>query len=542
MPWRRNCALSFPGATQARGGGSVFAEGELVEYVSVSELAPANTLPWDIYDAVTAFRLFTRGERFSRDFIRVLGENGIKKVVLTGTADSIDQLVRKACYREIDVNAIKPGTTLAFDIHGGDGSLLLARGTVLSEATLDQLKKRGVNKLYVRRMQDTAYANSLRRTVAELNLIRRTNHMPKVHFGSGDFISNTALLNERSIERMAQKFEETGRMVVEADAVNALMKYMRIIDCLHAREEKSKEDYLRLYHSLVRQTANILHHIRSSEKVNGDLLMSMAEQAVASLVSDRELLLGAIGSELEEGEDYLAKHAVNVAVVAANIASESEYSAKQIMELSFGALLSDIGMLRVADSIRFKTQPLTSDEQLEIMRHTLYGMDGLQLINKLPHSTPIVAYQSHERNDGSGYPHGKKAYGIHDFAKIVAVADVYHAQIARRPWRQHATLPYQAIEEVLKMSASKKLDNRFCRSLLRAVSLFPVGSWVMLNNGECAQVLKANKDEFTKPVVAVLFDADGNEMEVRRVDLADQDELKVIRPARMDDAEPLAGF
>ena len=179
----------------------------------------------------------------------------------------------------------------------------------------------------------------------------------------------------------------------------------------------------------------------------------------------------------------------------------------------------------------------------ELKRHTIYGMDRLQCIQDLPKTTAMVAYQSHERLDGSGYPHGKGPHAIHDYSKLVAVADIYHAMIDNRPFRDGALLPYKAMEELLHMGARNKIDRRFIRSLLAAISLFPVASWVRLNTGETARVLQASDDLFTKPTVIILYDANGVPYpEPKRVDLKQTADMEVVAAVKLEDDDVMVGF
>ena len=137
-----------------------------------------------------------------------------------------------------------------------------------------------------------------------------------------------------------------------------------------------------------------------------------------------------------------------------NIAAAAGFTPKQVTEVGYGALLADIGMISVPQRIRFKETPLAADEQLEIMRHTLYGIDRLQLVHNLPRVTPLVGYQSHERLDGSGYPQGLKGEQIILEARIMAVADVVEAMSANRPYRPGLGMD-AALEEITRVRGAQ---------------------------------------------------------------------------------------
>ena len=427
------------------------------------------------------------------------------------------------------------------DLYDENGALLLARGARLTPALLQQLFRRRIRRAFVRRLPEPTHFARVRRLREALAQLRNSAPRP-VHFSPEETFRHPRFITPRTIDEFCETLATAGQLSVPASDAEALIRFMKFVDALRARAARTKEEYLSLYRQLIGQTERIFANLRRRQNVNGEIVLAMTEQVISALVADRELLLGTIAAEGEGEKDYLSRHAVNVSIIAANIAAAAGLSAKHVAEAAYGALLADVGMLGVPDAIRFKNAALSADEQLEVMRHTIYGIDRLQCVTYLPKTAALVAYQAHERLDGSGYPHGKRAGGIHDFAKITAIADVYHAQIARRPFRPQGRLPYYAVEEVLRMCGAKKLDQRFARALLSAVSLFPVGSWVRLNTGEIGQVLAAHRTEFTRPVVAILYDMAGRPIPVKRVSLFDFRHLHVVNPVHSPATPPLPGF
>jgi hypothetical protein len=120
----------------------------------------------------------------------------------------------------------------------------------------------------------------------------------------------------------------------------------------------------------------------------------------------------------------------------------------------------------------------------------------------------LVAYQVHERPDGSGYPRGREKKCIHLFARILHVADAYLAMTAQRPFRL-PLMPYAAMECLLRQAEKNRVDPDVMRSLLRVLSLFPIGSYVRLSDGSLAEVIRANPHSFSRPLVALVRDTKG---------------------------------
>lgn len=513
-----------------------------METLSINDLSPQAKLTHDLYDAATATRLLKRGETLTGSELKIIRNAGITKVALLSLTEGSEKLIRQARFREIDIYRIDPGTVLGYDVYSPDGGMLLRKGTELDEQALRRIARRGVKTLFIKRAIDPIHTSRVKQALTALRRERTSREVPKPKFDKTEMLDGRFFLTERTVRRMAQDFESRQQMSLQVTEQEALQNYIRIADALEEREDQTKDEYRRTYQTLVNQVSLIYSHMRRSQTINGSLILNLTDQVVSALVKDRDLLLGCIYMDFEN-IDYLAQHAVNVAILCINIAAAHGCSVKQVTEVGFSALLADIGMLKVPDEIRFKKERLSQHEHLEVMRHTLYGIDSLQLVDSLPTTVPLVAFQSHERLDGTGYPHGKRAPGIHDYAKIYAIADIYHAQISRRPFRPHGILPYRAVEEILKLANAKKLDSRFVRNMLSVTSLFPVGSWVRLNTGEIGRVLSASRDEYTRPIVAVIFDETGKSYTPpRRIDLRENRDLNVVAPAQIDQLDPMVGF
>ena len=146
----------------------------------------------------------------------------------------------------------------------------------------------------------------------------------------------------------------------------------------------------------------------------------------------------------------------------------------------------------------------SSAEHVDVQKHIGYGLYLLEKLRGLPLTTRLILFQNKERLDGSGYPRRHTKNATHKFSRIVAVADVYDAMSSDRPWRK-AHHPYRTMEYLLAQ-AHKKFDAEAIKGLLRYMSLFPIGSFVTLDTGDIARVVHSNHDDYSHPIVSVLFD------------------------------------
>ncbi len=237
-------------------------------------------------------------------------------------------------------------------------------------------------------------------------------------------------------------------------------------------------------------------------------------------------LLPTIYSLRQSPDDYLFQHCVNASMLAMTIAVQLGLRSEKIMELGLGALLQDVGMLRVPREIRFARRRLSPEEIAEVQRHPAYTLDYLEQIPGLPREVRFLAYQVHERLDQSGYPRHRSENNIHAYAKIVAIADAFAAMTSPRPHRP-AMHPYEAAKTILFECGAGRFDRTFVRAFLDSVSLFPVGCRLELDNRRLARVIRANTNHHVRPVV-MLLDEQGRDTD-EIVDLVAEHELNIIR-------------
>ncbi|MEX0785154.1 MAG: HD domain-containing phosphohydrolase, partial [Dehalococcoidia bacterium] len=119
---------------------------------------------------------------------------------------------------------------------------------------------------------------------------------------------------------------------------------------------------------------------------------------------------------------------------------------QEVEELSFGAVLHDVGKLRIPDAILLKPGRLNDEEWSVVHRHPLYG-EGILTRSKIPKVALHVARWHHERWDGRGYPDGLSGNEIPAAAQIVTVADVFDALTSTRPYKP-AWPAAQALDEI----------------------------------------------------------------------------------------------
>ena len=165
-------------------------------------------------------------------------------------------------------------------------------------------------------------------------------------------------------------------------------------------------------------------------------------------------------------DPYTRAHSQQVTQYALLIGEELGFSEEQQQVLEQAALLHDIGKIGVPDNILRKPGPLTESEW-EIMRqHPEIGQELLEHIQVL-HLEQTMIRHHHERWDGKGYPDGLKGTDTPLYARILNVADSFHAMVSDRPYRK--ALPIEVAIEELKKNSGTQFDPQIVEAFLRAL-------------------------------------------------------------------------
>jgi len=186
-------------------------------------------------------------------------------------------------------------------------------------------------------------------------------------------------------------------------------------------------------------------------------------------------------------DDYTFEHSVNVAVLSGVIGKWMGIQGQNLRDLIFAGLMHDIGKSQVPVAILNKPGKLLPDE-MEIMKmHTTKGYYLLKEVPKVPLVVMWSVLQHHERMDGSGYPLRLQGKNIHEFARIISVADIYDAMTSDRIYRRRTT-PYHVIESLFQQMFDA-LDVSVCSKFLFHIKDYMTGSVVLLSDGRQAEIV-----------------------------------------------------
>jgi putative nucleotidyltransferase with HDIG domain len=187
-------------------------------------------------------------------------------------------------------------------------------------------------------------------------------------------------------------------------------------------------------------------------------IVELSMENYALLDEARDQLSGTLHMMIDLVEQRLpdyGAHSTRVSNYVVAVARFRGMPEDEVEDLRVAALLHDVGMLAVPESILNTPRRLTMEEQVELQGHPEQGAELTRVAN-FPKRVQDAIRSHHERFTGHGYPDGLKGEEIPIASRILSVCDAFVALISDRPHRS-AVAPAQALE-ILRTSADGHYD------------------------------------------------------------------------------------
>lgn len=247
--------------------------------------------------------------------------------------------------------------------------------------------------------------------------------------------------------------------------------------------------------------ADNFHRSCKGLPLDAEAVRKVVNDIVDEILSNDQILINL--HDIRSFDNYIFSHSLSVTVISIVVGKRLGYNDRFLRDLGIGCMLHDIGKLDVPKEILDKPEKLTPEEYEIVKFHTHYGYRRIrEQDGDIPVTSANVAWEHHERYDGTGYPRGLKGEKIHIFSRIAGVSDVYDAMTSDRIYRK-AYPPNESIEFIMGASGTL-FDYEIVSAFVRSIAPYPVGDIVLLSTGETAIVVDVNRDFPLRPVVRVL--------------------------------------
>lgn len=416
-------------------------------------------------------------------------------------------------YSALGIDRLRTGVKLQAPIFDADSEknlLLLASGKTITKGTIENLKKRGIRSVRVHE-----------RDLHNLTLAPGESQNP-----GSDSLQESRLKRLQLASAYAAAQKQAASQTQRTDSpwqiqTSSFLHEIKPIP-VSGHSLRMKNKYRKQFAVQTKITNDIYTQLLITKRISMPLIYDITNIAFSQMAQDMDLFVLEGITPIDNGN--FCRHDLQMSSLAMAIGTQLGLSRHNLIQLSIGCLLHDTGMNKINCKVLMSEAPLSPIESLELKKHPIITFDLLSKVHEIPTISKLIAYQIHERCDGSGYPRGQKSNQIHPLAKIAAVADEFIELVSSRP-NKEGLLPYQAAESLVYDASQDLFDRNAVRALLQSMSLYPLGSIVELNNGQRAIVVRTNRTHYDNPIVEIL-DEDGIP---QLTNLLDYDDIHVVR-------------
>ena len=279
--------------------------------------------------------------------------------------------------------------------------------------------------------------------------------------------------------------------------------------------ELQDDDQRQLAKRTYAQTVAVAREAMTGLRMGRGVSLRPVKRAVQSIVdqvlTNETSLVGL--TTLRDYDEYTFTHSVNVCIFSVALGKKLGFDKHQLYELGLGALLHDVGKVRMPVELINKAGPLTADEFTTLKEHPAEGLLSLfemRGLNELPLRAMLIAYEHHMKIDLTGYPVSYRPRDPTLFSRIVAVADGFDAATTKRSY-QAQPWPADRVLREMRDNTSRGFDPLVVKAFISMTGIYPVGSVVILDSFELAVVCATNPnpEALHQPIVKVIYDSLG---------------------------------
>jgi len=381
--------------------------------------------------------------------------------------------------RRIPIEQLKPGMYLVgLDLSWLKSPVWSHRGPVTSQAVIVKLKQSGVREVTIdsEKGLDVVESSSEMSVCSDLKNEKpsqgRDAVKPSCERGEGE-VNEAGPILEKPFDLAV--FEEGVRLAqeVRSKAVSAITRVFEGINTGVALDVEPLRDVT-------------------------DTLFDCLKTREGGMLADAQL------QRMMQFDSSLFSHAVDVCVLALVVGHQSEMTERQLQDLAIGALLHDVGQLRLPRNLLLKSGVFSKEERNLYQTHPKLGFSILSHADGISEASRRIVSEHHERVNGSGYPWRRKEGSISPFAQLVGLVDRYDALVSKRGARP-PTSPTLAVRRLYQLGIDGEFSMEWVEKLVQCLGLYPVGSLVELSTGARGWVVSVNQAEHMLPTIKLVW-------------------------------------
>ncbi|HLD13135.1 MAG TPA: HD-GYP domain-containing protein [Burkholderiales bacterium] len=301
-------------------------------------------------------------------------------------------------------------------------------------------------------------------------------------------------------------------LVVEADqetgalAVSRFLQEDRPVTKHWRRDETTLEQELPQAQKIESEARTVLYNILDDARFGNSVNTSAAKEAVVgiteSVIRNPDAMM--VLTQLKEADQYTALHCLRVCILAITFGRHLQMTREELNLLGLGALLHDVGKMKIPPDILNKPGRLTDKEFTVMQSHVPEGLKILQNSSGIVPLSLQVVERHHERYGGAGYVNHMAGDAIGSFGLVSAIVDCYDAITSDRIYR-NGTPAYEALTSMYNWRG-QDFHPRLVEQFIQCMGIYPIGSLVELNNGAVGVVVSINREGSLRPKLVLVLD------------------------------------
>ncbi|AZR73799.1 hypothetical protein BBF96_10625 [Anoxybacter fermentans] len=257
------------------------------------------------------------------------------------------------------------------------------------------------------------------------------------------------------------------------------------------------------YNEKTNEVKNVFNQIVNHDSnVHLDNSISEITNDIIGTIDNQEDILKYI-HKMKKTTPSIYTHSINVSILCNLFATLLDYPEKKKNELTLAGLLHDIGKAELGIDIEYNTLNMESLEPGILEVYKKHSTLSYRILTEkgLPKNICVGVLMHHETEKGTGFPTGAKWNQIHEFAKIIAIANFYDHMTFSGNTRTDIN-PFKVIK-LLERIKYDKFDIQFVSIFLKRIARYYQNEWVELTTGEIGQIVFINPNDLAHPIVKI---------------------------------------
>jgi len=294
--------------------------------------------------------------------------------------------------------------------------------------------------------------------------------------------------------------------------------------------EDNKERAKLLYAKTISAVSDVMEDVKIGQTLKLKKSKRVIQGMIDQMLTAETNLIGL--TTIRCHDEYTYHHSVNVCILSLGIAQRIGLNKSTLCDLGLAALFHDIGKSDIPLQILNKPAAFTDEEWSIMKTHPLHGVKELMKLKGLDTlSARIItgAFEHHLNLNHSGYPNVVYKREMSLFGRIISIADCYDGVTSSRVYSRKPMTPDKALK-FMSDRAGEIYDPVLLKLFINCVGVYPIGSLVLLNTRELAVVVENNPspENWDSPVIKIISDVSGNEIDGPQIDLAIKSESREI--------------